>query len=185
MLTEYSSRWDEFEKGLKVVQETEKPFLLEDGTVMFLDRDTRFRESLEDYMNWRDDTLNSAIPVLKNESSSITGDAQKDKWEKHFTSKGQKALKKILDLVPKDNKTPKLRMFAESIATQESAFFAKLANIPLARFQGTAQEHMREFEKEKILLEGKWKFLLDKDRMGPLYQFIYHNLWMKILLAHP
>jgi len=36
-------------------------------------------ESLEDYVDWRDKVLNNAFPILKNEYSSITGSAQKDK----------------------------------------------------------------------------------------------------------
>ena len=94
-----------------------------------------------------DKALNNSLPILRNESSSITGAGQKDKWDEHFEKQGQDAFKMILGFVPDDENTPKLRLFAESIAAQESAFFAKLCSVPLAWLQGQVQEYTHEFYK--------------------------------------
>ena len=61
----------------------------------------------------------------------------------------------ILSFVPSDNKTSKLRLFAEVMAMQESVFFAKISTVPLAWFQGRIQDHAQEFHEEKEKLEEK------------------------------
>ena len=70
----------------------------------------------------------------------------------------------ILSFVPDDDYTPKLRLYAESLATQESAFFSKIGSTPLAWFQGKLQEYTYEFYKEMNSLESKWKDLGSKDK---------------------
>jgi len=84
IMAEYPARWDEIQKKLKEVQQTEKPISFELKNLSFIDRYDKFKESLEDYIDWRDKALNNALPILKNESTSITGSAQKDKWDAHF-----------------------------------------------------------------------------------------------------
>lgn len=163
-MAEYPARWDEIQKKIKEVQQTEKPISFELKNLPFIDRYDKFKESLEDYIDWRDKALNNALPILKNESTSITGSVQKDKWDAHFTKQGQDAFKMILAFVPDDENTPKLRLFAEIIASQESAFFAKLSSASLAWCQGQVQEYTYQFYREMNSLEGKWKDLQSKDK---------------------
>ena len=162
-MAEYTARWNEIEKSLKAVEEAEKiGFNL--TSLVKRTRYKQFKESLLKYTDWRDKALNSALPILKNESTSVTGSAQKDKWDNHFVKQGQEALKMILSFVPDDDYTPKLRLYAESLATQESAFFSKIGSTPLAWFQGKLQEYTYEFYKEMNSLESKWKDLGSKDK---------------------
>lgn len=163
-MAEYKARWDELQKKLKDVQETEKPISFELENISFIDRYDKFKESLEDYFDWRDKALNNALPILKNESTSITSSAQKDKWDDHFEKQGQEAFKMILGMVPDDENTPKLRLFTESIAAQESAFFAKLCSAPLAWYQGQVQEYTYQFYREMNSLEDKWHSLENNDK---------------------
>ena len=161
-MAEYAERWTEFETSLKETEKIEEfDFKLE--SLESLGRYNSFRDSLLEYMDWRDGALNDAIRILKEESSSITGDSQKKIWSEYFTDKGQKAHDKILNLVPKDNKTPKLRLFAEKVATQESVFFKNLSQASISWFQGKVQEYTRKFIEEKKKLEGKWISLGDRD----------------------
>lgn len=162
-MADYTARWDELQKQLEEVQKNEKiPFELESLPV--LSRYSKFKESLEDYVDWRDKALKIGLAILKNESSSITGLAQKDKWDDHFAKQGQDAFKMILGYVPDDDKTPNLRLFAEKISSQESAFFAKLSSAPMAWYQGQVQEYTYQFYREMNSLEGKWKDLGSKDK---------------------
>ena len=164
-MAQYAERWEEFEKGIAAVQQKDiDPAKDEIEILPVLTRYTGFTNSMQKYMDWRDKALNSALPILKNESTSITGAAQKDKWDDHFAKQGQEALKMILSFVPDDDKTPKLRLFAEAMATQESAFFAKLCSVPLPWFQGQVQEYTYQFYKEMNSLEGKWKKLVYDDK---------------------
>ena len=162
-MADYKERWDELQKELEEVQKSEKiPFELE--SLPTLNRYSKFKEDLEDYIDWRDKALKNGLAILKNESTSITGSAQKDKWDDHFAKQGQDAFKMILGFVPDDEKTPNLRLFAEKISTQESAFFAKLSSAPLAWYQGQVQEYTYQFYREMNSLEGKWKDLGSKDK---------------------
>jgi len=164
-MAEYAARWDEFEDGIKATEEKDiDPAKDEIEILPILTRYTGFTNSMSKYMDWRDKALSNALPILKNESTSITGSAQKDKWSEYFEKQGQEALKMILGFVPDDDKTPKLRLFAEAMATQESAFFAKLSSIPLAWFQGQIQEYTYQFYTEMNSLEDKWKNLQNMDK---------------------
>ena len=164
-MAQYAERWEEFEKGIESAQQKDiDPNKDEIEILPVLTRYTGFKNSMSKYMDWRDKALNSALPILKNESTSITGAAQKDKWDDHFAKQGQEALKMILSFVPDDDKTPELRLFAEAMATQESAFFSKLISAPLAWFQGQVQEYTYQFYREMNSLEGKWKKLVYDDK---------------------
>lgn len=162
-MADYKERWDELQEELEEVQKSENiSFELE--SLPTFGRYSKFKEDLEDYIDWRDDALKDGLAILKNESTSLTGSAQKDTWDDHFAKQGQDALKMILSYVPDDDKTPKLRLFAEKISTQESAFFAKLSSAPLAWYQGQVQEYTYQFYREMNSLEGKWKDLGSKDK---------------------
>lgn len=163
-MTEYAARWDEIEDKIKATEEMEIGSKDELEILPILTRYTTFTDSMKKYMDWRDKALNNALPILKNESTSITGSAQKDKWDDHFAKMGQEAHKMILGFVPDDDKTPLLRLFSEGIATLESIFFTKLKSVPLAWFQGQVQVYTYQFYKEMNSLEGKWKNLLSKDQ---------------------
>ena len=163
-MAEYSARWDELQKGLKEAQEKEKPIPFDLKHLSVIDRYDRFKESLEDYVGWRDKALNDSFAILKNESTSITGSAQKDKWDDHFEKQSQEAFKMILGYVPDDEHTPELRLYAESVASQESAFFSKISSAPLAWCQGKVQEYTLQFYNEMNSLEDKWSRLENDDR---------------------
>ena len=90
-MAEYAERGKEFEDGINKVQETEKPVSMEDGTVMFLDRSTLFKEFLlAEYMKWRGKALNGALPILRKKSTSITGSDQEKAWKEYFEKQGKK-----------------------------------------------------------------------------------------------
>lgn len=163
-MAEYAARSDELQKKLKEVQETEKPIPFELKNISFIDRYDKFKKSLDGYIDWRDKALNNALPILKNESTSITGSAQKDKWDDYFAKQDQEAFKMILGFVPDDENTPKLRLFAEAISAQESAFFGKLSSMPLAWYQGQIQEYTYQFYREMNSLEGKWHTIENNDK---------------------
>ncbi len=165
-MAEYAARWDELEDKIKTTEQLEIGSKDEVEILPILTRYTTFTDSMKKYMDWRDKALNSALPILKNESTSITGAAQKDKWDDHFEKMGQEAHKMILGFVPDDDKTPALRLFSEGIATLESIFFAKLKSVPLAWFQGQVQVYTYKFYTEMNSLEEKWKNLLSTDQLA-------------------
>ena len=67
-MAEYTARWNEIEKSLKAVEEAEKiGFNL--TSLVKRTRYKQFKESLLKYTDWRDKALNSALPILKNEST--------------------------------------------------------------------------------------------------------------------
>jgi len=165
-MVEYNARWDEFEDKIKATEEMERNTKDEVETLIILTRYPMFTDSMKKYMDWRDKALNNALPILKIESTSITGSAQKDKWDDYFEKIGQEAHQMILGFVPDDDKTPLLRLFVEGTATLESIFFAKLKSVPLAWFQGQVQVYTYEFYTEMNSLEEKWKKLLSADQLG-------------------
>lgn len=162
-MAEFTARWNELLKNLKEVEKSE-PIPLDLKSISFVDRYDRFRESLGKYIDWRDKALNGALPILKNESNSITGKSQREKWGEYFEKQSLEAFKMILGYVPDDENTPKLRMFAEATASQESGFFGTIGNIPLAWYQGQLQQYTREFYKEQRSLEEKWKKIAGQDK---------------------
>lgn len=166
-MAEYSARWEEFEKGIKEAEEKDYQQVKDEPaeTLAITARATRLSKTLSTYMDWRDRALQEGLQILKEESTSITGSGQRDKWSSHFSKAGQDALKTILDSVKDyDKKAPNLRKFGEDAAGQEAQFFAQLGRAPLAWFQGQVQQYTLEFYKEMNSLEGKWKVLGDQDR---------------------
>ena len=164
-MAEYTARWDELEDEIKTTEERETGLKNEVEILPILTRYTIFTDSMKKYMEWRDKALNSALPILKNESTSITASAQKDKWDNHFAKIGQEAHKMILGFAPKDDdKTPLLQLFTEGLATLESGFFANLKSAPLAWFQGQVQEYTYQFYREMNSLEDKWEEIGYRDK---------------------
>lgn len=163
-MAEYNARWDEFEDKIKATEVMERNTKDEVETLIILTRYPMFTDSMKKYMDWRDKALNNALPILTIESTSITGAAQKDKWDDYFEKIGQEAHQMILGFVPDDDKTPLLRLFVEGTATLESIFFSKLKSVPLAWFQGQVQVYTYEFYTEMNSLETKWKNLLGTDQ---------------------
>lgn len=166
-MAEYGARWEEFEKGIKEAEEKDYQQVKDQPTetLPITTRATGLSKTLSSYMDWRDRALKDALQILKEESTSITANSQRDKWSSHFSKAGQEASKTILDSVKDyDKKAPNLRKFAEDAANQELQFFANIGSAPLAFIQGKIQQYTFEFYKEMNSLEDKWKALGDQDR---------------------
>lgn len=166
-MAEYNARWEELQAEVRAPEERDLRSVGERGAeqAQVLSRYTGFMAGLAKYIDWRDRALNDALPILKEESSSATETGQQSKWIEHFSRRGEEAFKMIVDLVKEAEKiAPELRRFGETVAQQESAFFAELGRAPLAFFQGRVQQYTAEFHREKESLEKKWKALEEQDR---------------------
>jgi chaperonin cofactor prefoldin len=166
-MAEYNARWEELQAEVRTPEERDLRSVGERGAeqAQVLSRYTGFMAGLAKYIDWRDRALNDALPILKEESSSATGIGQQSKWIEHFSRRGEEAFKTIVDLVKEAEKiAPELRRFGETVAQQESAFFAELGRATLAFFQGRVQQYTAEFHREKENLEKKWKALEEQDR---------------------
>ena len=163
-MVEYKARWDEIREKILILGERQRSGRDEVESISVLQKYTKFIDSMKGYMDWRDKALNNALLILTIESTSITGAAQKDKWDDYFEKVGQEAHQMILGFVPDDDTNTPLRLLCEGFATLESIFFTKLKSVPLAWFQGQVQVYTYEFYTEMNSLETKWKNLLSSDQ---------------------
>jgi hypothetical protein len=130
-----------------------------------LARYTTFVAEIEKYFDWRDGKLQDSLAMLKEESSSPSGDAAQGKWSEYFARCASDGTKMVTD-APKDSDVlaPELRRYAQSAATQEAAFFGQCGRMPLARMAAEAQRYTQLFHDEADKLEEKWEAFGESDR---------------------
>lgn len=163
----YSFRLEEITSAVRVPEATDTARAGERGTdqAAVLARYTGFMNEMKRYEDWRDDVLQEALSLLKEESSSPSGPAYQSKWAEHFAKLSAEAAKRVIDAL-KDAQTvaPDLCAFAQTVSTQEAAFFAQCGRMPLAQISAQAQLYALDFYREADRLEEKWKSLGDSDR---------------------
>src|SRR4030095_407219 len=104
-----------------------------------LARYTGFTNDLEQYSEWRDEGLQESLAILEEEASSPSPDAYHAKWTEYYAKNSAEAAKRIMDAL-KDATTvaPELCAFAQTVSTQEAAFFAQCGRMTLAPVAGAA-----------------------------------------------
>ena len=163
----YNARIEEILSGLRTPEATDTAKAGEHGAdqAKVLARYTGFTNDLEKYSEWRDAVLQESLAILKEESSSPSPDAYQAKWTEYYAKNSAEAAKKIMDAL-KDATTvaPELCAFAQTVSTQEAAFFAQCGRMTLARMSAQALLNSINFDVEADRLEAKWKSLGDSDR---------------------
>ena len=117
----YGFRIEEVVAGLRAPEEQDLATMGERGAdqARVLARYTGFSNDLTKYADWRDEVLQGSLAILKEEGSSPSPDAYQARWTEHFARAGAEAAQKIVDAVrDAENVTPRLRAFAEAVATQ-------------------------------------------------------------------
>ena len=163
----YNARIEEIRSALQVPQTADLAKAGEHGAdqAKVLARYTGFANDLEKYAEWRDETIQESFAILKEESSSPSPDTYQSKWTEYYAKASAEASKKIMDAL-KDATTvaPELCVFAQTVSSQEAAFFAQCGRMTLARMSAQALLNSINFDVESDRLKDKWKSLGDSDR---------------------
>jgi hypothetical protein len=104
------------------------------------------RAHLERYFSDRERALAAGVKLLE---SPLPPKDHQDRWNRHFSEFGSKQAQEIADLV-KDSKLIKTPFVnaVSALASQESAFFAAVAKMPMAWSQGEILQWYGPFERE-------------------------------------
>lgn len=130
----------------------------------------KVRGRLERYFSDREKTLVAGVKLLE---SPLPPKDHQDRWSRHFSDFGSRQAQEIADLV-KDSKLIKTPFVTavSGIASQESAFFAAVAKMPMAWSQGEILQWYGQFERERKSLRDDWKEIREdgKDLAGELVE---------------
>jgi len=119
----------------------------------------RVRDRLDRYFGDRKSAFEKGLGLL---DAPLPPKAHQERWSRHFSDLGSKAAKEIAGLVDDDKliKTPFVSAVTR-IASQESAFFATVAAMPLPSSQGRILEWYGQYMREEKSLRDDWKELKD------------------------
>ena len=116
------------------------------------------RGTVNKYFYLNQKALEEALSFLKDDTK--TAEQQRDRWENHLNTKGSEGVQLLSESIKGKPVTLFTTVISE-MATQESVFYLKLANMLLPdTMKGKLLEYKKEFEIEKENLMDKWERLL-------------------------
>jgi hypothetical protein len=166
---EYSARLTEFQSRLNDLLDKDLSTAGQGGSEQALTTScySIAAKALQDYCDQRENNLSAILSTLSQSTDRSAVD-QQSQWQDVFSrlsSNTQSTLSDISQNITKiETYAPELGKYLESIVKEETQFYKVLARAPLGFFQGSVQQHMKDFAKVSELLNQKWQSLGDDAR---------------------